>query len=94
MNKASERIHAALLRFRAESPDVGTQIKPDEPTQPGRPLIVVEERNLAALLRLSVKGNADRSDRHLAATSLVSEHRHAEHQDVPDCWRPAVFTRP
>jgi hypothetical protein len=60
MNKPSERIRAALLRF--ESPVARIQqVKPTEPTQTGRPLIVVDEQYLAALLRLSVKGNADPS---------------------------------
>lgn len=63
MNKPSERIQAALLRFRAERPAVRDQQVAVGPTQTARPIIVVNERNLAALLRLSVNGSVDPSVR-------------------------------
>jgi hypothetical protein len=97
MNKPSERIQAALLRSRATSPAAPLQQVATRSTQTA-PLIVVEERNLAALLRLNVNGHADSSDRSLADTPPVSEHQHlrlepVQRQEMPECSRPAVFTR-
>jgi hypothetical protein len=63
MNKPSERIQAALLRFKSECPVAQIQQVTAVPTRSERAIIVVDERNLAALLRLSVSGNGDPSDR-------------------------------
>jgi hypothetical protein len=55
MSDQAERIHAALLRFRAErSVAVSPQVKPREPEGAGRQLVVVNEQNLAALSLSSV----------------------------------------
>ena len=50
MSQQTERIHAALLRFKTErSAAGGQQIKPTKPETTERQLIVVNEQNLAAL---------------------------------------------
>ena len=55
MSVQSERIHAALLRCKAErSAAGGHQFKPTKPEETARPLIVVNEQNLAAFFLSSV----------------------------------------
>jgi hypothetical protein len=70
MSEPSERIHAALRRFKAApSAAGGQQAKPSEPKETARQLIVVNEQNLAALfLSSSSRPSPETPARKLAAT--------------------------
>jgi hypothetical protein len=72
MSEPSERIHAALLRFKAErSAAGGQQVEPTEPDETVRQLIVVNEQNLAALFLSSVsRSYPEAASRKLAATKV------------------------
>lgn len=55
MSNQSERIHAALLRFKAKRSATGDQqVEPTQPEDTPRQPIVVNEQNLAALFLSSV----------------------------------------
>jgi hypothetical protein len=69
MSEQSERIRAALLRSAAaRSAAEGPQVKPAEPEDAERQLVVVNEQNLAALFLSSAAPPAPHlPDRKLAA---------------------------
>ncbi len=65
MNNQAERIHAAILRFKAErSPDGSRQVKPCQAEATVRQMVVVvNEQNLAALSLSSVDSPRTRAPR-------------------------------
>jgi hypothetical protein len=69
MSEQSERIRTALLRFEAaRSSAEGRQMKPTEPEDAERQLVVVNEQNLAALfLSCAAPPAPNVPDRKLAA---------------------------
>jgi hypothetical protein len=69
MSEQSERIRAALLRFEAaRSAAEVRQVRPAEPEDTKRQLVVVNEQNLAALFLSSVERPSSQvADRKLAA---------------------------
>jgi hypothetical protein len=54
MSEPSERIHAALRRFKAAGSVGGQQVNSTEPNKSARGIVVVNEQNLAALVLTSV----------------------------------------
>jgi len=57
MSEQAERIHAALLRFKAERASAGDQqVKPIKPAEGAREVVVVNEQYLDALFPQSPGG--------------------------------------
>ena len=59
MSETSERIHAALLRFKTERSSTGDQpVKSAQPEEHSRQTVVVNEQNFAALFLLETPGRS------------------------------------